>query len=832
MRTLFFLLSILCTSNFANAQVLDFDDFTALVAIYEDLGADQIFSDWLNGTIETLVYNDNEIVLIYSEEEGTYRVSELNLSNKGLSGVLPDDINNLDSLSVLNVRNNEIVALPSTLSLSALSSLDLGYNQLTVIPNLDALTSLTELNCEFNALINLPELSSLLNLRVLDCSSNQLVELPELSQNTELELLLCDTNQLTQLPDINNLDSLKKLDCNSNYIGTLPDFSPLTGLQTLNCSNNNLFFKDIIPLLETTLVDTINYAPQRNLRRFDYHITPRQNFSWPFYQEHDNTSPYKYKWTREGASPQHTQHYLFNDLTLSDTGAYSLRVRNADAPDLTIDYPIDLYVYPSDEVPFDTLSLIVVGTDTVGLKTCTCQKEPPSYGLMEVESMIELNNSRQGSNSNVDKDTTEFNFHLRLDPIAPPPSPSITCDRETISSLYGLPLEGDSVKVAVIGTGIAPHDNLVNHFYQIEDTLSNGGAPCIDSGQVAFDYVLDTNTVQKGQEHETHVAGIITENVPANIDLDLIDIKIYADEGSLGGLICAINFAREAGADVINLSLGYTDFGEGPSVALYNVLKKVQDDGIIVVVSAGNGSTNTMFQKRWPGNFVVDNFYETTGDTLKALDNLIVVAALNHNEDSIATYSNYGDLVDIAAPGTEINSTVVIDNRSTYKKLTGTSMAVPYVSRAVAILQASFPALSYKQIIDTLIASGDTIFVDDKPISSNKKLNLQSAIDTLSGIRNEGVDTQPRRIRHNRHVLGDDLVFTLDRGEELFRDVRFEVVNEGIVVAEGYCPLASRIIWDGRLSDGTMLERKNYFLKFWVQNKSVSINPPNIVFKK
>ena len=76
---------------------------------------------------------------------------------------------------------------------------------------------------------------------------------------------------------------------------------------------------------------------------------------------------------------------------------------------------------------------------------------------------------------------------------------------------------------------------------------------------------------------------------------------------------------------------------------------------------------------------------------------------LNSKYDLAAPFSNYSDeVIDIFAPGVDINSTVPGDS---YKKLSGTSMAAPVVSGVAAILKSYFPQLSASQLKDVIVLS-------------------------------------------------------------------------------------------------------------------------------
>nr|XP_036575155.1 Alkaline protease 1-like protein 3 [Colletotrichum truncatum]KAF6781682.1 Alkaline protease 1-like protein 3 [Colletotrichum truncatum] len=163
--------------------------------------------------------------------------------------------------------------------------------------------------------------------------------------------------------------------------------------------------------------------------------------------------------------------------------------------------------------------------------------------------------------------------------------------------------------------------------------------------------------------HGTHVAGTIggkTYGVAKKATL--IDVKVFIGRESTTSIILQgyqwavqdiIAKGRES-RSVINMSLG------GPSsVAYNNAVKAAFEAGVLSVVASGN-----------------ENLPASTRSPASAPEAL-TVGAINSNwrED---TYSNYGDAVDILAPGTGVLSAYIGSNTATASN-TGTSMATPHV---------------------------------------------------------------------------------------------------------------------------------------------------------
>ena len=211
---------------------------------------------------------------------------------------------------------------------------------------------------------------------------------------------------------------------------------------------------------------------------------------------------------------------------------------------------------------------------------------------------------------------------------------------------------GSGSRVALVDTGIAAgHEDL--------------------KGKVAlaWDFVNGDRTVKDLGGHGTHVAGIAsarTDNRKGIAggcpDCDLLVAKVFdgPHTGTVARVADAIIWSADHGADVINLSLVHPD----PSTVDRTAVDYATSKGAVVVAAAGNGNTS-------------DRAYPA------AYPNAIAVAATNQ-DDRRASFSNYGDWVDVAAPGVSILSTVP----SGYASWSGTSMAAPHVSALAGLLAA------------------------------------------------------------------------------------------------------------------------------------------------
>lgn len=225
-----------------------------------------------------------------------------------------------------------------------------------------------------------------------------------------------------------------------------------------------------------------------------------------------------------------------------------------------------------------------------------------------------------------------------------------------------------SITVAVIDTGVDLHHP------ELEEVLIPGK-----------DYIDDDDTPLDLHGHGTHVSGIIAaisnnslgiSGLTGAADVKILPLKVLDSDGygTLDAEIQAIYDAVAMGADVINLSLGSTDY----STAERNAVRYATQHGVMVVAATGNEYSSVVYPA--------------------AYSEAVAVGATTPS-DEVADFSNIGSQVDLVAPGVDILSTVPTEIIETgYDYFTGTSMATPHVAALAALIMTQLPDATVSEV--------------------------------------------------------------------------------------------------------------------------------------
>jgi len=292
--------------------------------------------------------------------------------------------------------------------------------------------------------------------------------------------------------------------------------------------------------------------------------------------------------------------------------------------------------------------------------------------------------------------------------------------------MIGLPAAWDvttgsaNVTVAVLDTGITAHPDLAGRVIAGYDFVSNIGAAGDGDGIDADPTDPgDGDGINPSSWHGTHVAGTIGAATNNGIGVAGIDwlckimpVRVLGRGGGstsdlLNGILYAAGLPNPSGtvppkqADIINMSLSGADPFEQIAAFSQPVLERVRQAGVLIVAAAGNESTSL---PSWPADAA----------------GVLAVSAVNAAR-TLASYSNFGPTIDLAAPGgagipADVNGdgypdwvlSTLVDNATgqfIYQFDAGTSMAAPHVAGVAALCLAANPTLTVTQLENLLLST-------------------------------------------------------------------------------------------------------------------------------
>jgi len=332
-----------------------------------------------------------------------------------------------------------------------------------------------------------------------------------------------------------------------------------------------------------------------------------------------------------------------------------------------IDPSVEARLLASRKVEFETSlngafpgAVATLGPDQLALLAGVSR-----VATLEVDQRLELSQERSVSAWGLD----------RLDQSSPVPN-----------FRFNYAMTGKSVSAYVVDSGI-------RSTHQEFGTRVSGGFTAIDDGRGT----LDCNG------HGTHVAGIIGgKDFGVAPEVNLVPLRVMDCNGAglLSGLLAALdwvaNDVQVGERAVVNLSLG-----AGASPSLDAAVNNLSARGITVVAAAGNASVDAC--KVSPAR----------------APSAITVAASDRN-DVFASFSNFGECVDLIAPGVSIPA-AYIGSDSEIRELSGTSMAAPHVAGLAAGLLSEI-ALTPDQVSQALKLVGLRDRITSVPSSTSNVL--------------------------------------------------------------------------------------------------------------
>ncbi|WP_414660062.1 S8 family serine peptidase [Horticoccus sp. 23ND18S-11] len=293
--------------------------------------------------------------------------------------------------------------------------------------------------------------------------------------------------------------------------------------------------------------------------------------------------------------------------------------------------------------------------------------------------------------------------------------------------------DASTVIVAVIDSGIRlDHPDIAANLWRNTREIPGNGRDDDGNGYIddvnGINAITNTGNPNDDLGHGSHVAGIIgavgnnalgMAGVAWRVQLMPLkflrgDTGANAGRGVTSDAIECIEYAIANGAHIINASYG----AAASSITQYDpaefdAIRQARDAGILFVAAAGNDGANMDVVTGYPGGFRLEN---------------VISVANSNNRDEVSLSSNFGSgSVELFAPGSDIYS-LSNDLASPYIVRSGTSMAAPHVTGALALLKAQFPADTYRQLVNRLLRSVDPVPAFVGKVQTGGRLNLDRAL--------------------------------------------------------------------------------------------------------
>jgi len=227
------------------------------------------------------------------------------------------------------------------------------------------------------------------------------------------------------------------------------------------------------------------------------------------------------------------------------------------------------------------------------------------------------------------------------------------------------------------------------------DSGVDAGHPDLSANLVAgYDFVNQDADPDDDYGHGTHVAGILAAElnngegvVGVAPDVKIMPLKVlnHRGEGTYADIAAAIQYAAANGVKIISLSLG----GASHSDILRQAVSDAHDAGALLVASTGNEGSSAI---TYPARYAE-----------------VLAVSATDRYDQWASYSNWGPEVDLAAPGGTWADQVWSTWPDGYDWEYGTSMAVPHVAGAAALIWSVNPTLDRDEVADILRRTADQV---------------------------------------------------------------------------------------------------------------------------
>jgi len=282
--------------------------------------------------------------------------------------------------------------------------------------------------------------------------------------------------------------------------------------------------------------------------------------------------------------------------------------------------------------------------------------------------------------------------------------------------------------IAVIDSGIdLTHEDVDSSvLWTNPHEISGNGIDDDNNGYIddvhGINFTHKVHDVQDRHYHGTHVTALLSSIRGNGIGISgatpsikIMPIVIFGlgSTATRDQIAQGIRYACDHGAHILSNSWG----SKYDNANLKEAIEYCHKKGVLFVNASGNSRENVDVEPQFPTNYQVPN--------------QIVVGATD-NRDRSAIFSNYGEQVDIAAPGDMVLSLMPKNN---YRALSGTSQATPLVAGALAMLWAQEPHLTHMEVKARLLNTSDQFLALSRWVRSSARLNMYNLLSGREGRR-------------------------------------------------------------------------------------------------
>jgi len=371
----------------------------------------------------------------------------------------------------------------------------------------------------------------------------------------------------------------------------------------------------------------------------------------------------------------------------------------------------------------------------------------------------------------------EPNYILKMDVIPDDSNYSLKYGLKNINleKAWNISTGNSSIVISIIDTGVDwNHPDLSANIWNNTDENCDSSVDADGNGYNGdcrgYDFVNvssgcssnddcsdEDNDPMDYNSHGTHTAGIaaaVSNNsngtTGACWNCQIMPVRAgYEDTSGKGSLavadiIQALRYSTDNNATIISMS-----FGGAHSISMQEAINYSYDNGTILVASAGNDGLNS---KQYPCGY----------------DNVICISALDSDNTS-ASYSNYGDWIKLAAPGTSIFSTYFDDR---YVSQSGTSMATPMVAGSIGILKQLFPSKNQTEIRDSLNDTGNLV-----DFNSTVNISMINVYASILDLDNKNPNVTLINPSDNQINLTQNQTFSCNASDWQLKNITLEIWN-------------------------------------------------------